>query len=114
MKVLYSKVELCYTCHTIGDKMAKTDLKPATVSVRINPDVKKRAIEKLAKSGLSLSDYTRIAIRSVANDGLPKYFGIPNSEVLGAVNEMIDDATGKKHMPEAHDLNELKERLNDD
>ncbi|EHO50035.1 type II toxin-antitoxin system RelB/DinJ family antitoxin [Lentilactobacillus kisonensis] len=94
--------------------MSKTDLKPATVSVRINPDIKKRAIERLAKSGLSLSDYTRIAITSVANDGLPKYFGIPNADVLDAVGEMIDDATGKKRMPEAHSLKELKERLNDD
>lgn len=91
--------------------MTKSPLKQATISVRIDPAIKAAAIDNLAKAGLSLSDYARIVITAAARDGVPKYFGMPNTQVLAAIDEMIADKSGKKKMASASSVEDLKNQL---
>ena len=50
------------------------------VDSRVPMDVKEKASKELAAHGLSISSFIRMVLSSVANDGLPKYWGIPNAE----------------------------------
>lgn len=84
------------------------------VDARIDPEIKKRAQDELSRHGLSMSEFIRIVVTSVANDGLPKHFGIPNEVVNKSLMEMIDDLSDQKKLPHAHNLQELEKLLNDD
>ena len=61
------------------------------VDSRIPVDVKERASKELAAHGLSISSFIRMMLSSVANDGLPKYWGIPNTETMSSIDEVMDD-----------------------
>lgn len=63
----------------------------ARVDSRIPADIKQKASKVLADHGLSLSAYIRMVLTTVANDGLPKYWGIPNVETMSSIEEAVDD-----------------------
>jgi DNA-damage-inducible protein J len=54
-------------------------------------DVKEKASKELAAHGLSISSFTRMTLSSVANDGLPKYWEIPNAETMSSIDEVVAD-----------------------
>lgn len=52
-------------------------IKEARVTARIDQWTKDRAEEELSKHGLSISEFIRMNLTTVANQGLPEYYGIP-------------------------------------
>lgn len=84
----------------------------ARVDSRIPIDVKKRAAQELEKHGMSLSEYVRMMLTSVANYGLPSDWGIPNAETIASLNEAIDDLSHSKSKG-ASSYSELEEQLNE-
>ena len=84
----------------------------ARVDSRIPVDVKENASKELAALGLSISSFIRLTLASVANDGLPKYWGIPNAETMSSINEAVDDL--KNHqLAGASSYNELEKLLDE-
>lgn len=82
------------------------------INTRISPDIKERAQIELAKKGLTISEYMRIVLTSVANEGLPQHFGQPSSELLDAIGEMLTVVNGdKKADNTASSLDELNREL---
>lgn len=50
----------------------------------------------------------RMTLTTVAHDGLPKYYSIPNRQLKNSIQEVIDDDLfGKEKLPEARNLKEL-------
>ena len=84
----------------------------ARVDSRIPMEIKKKASKELANHGLSISAYIRLVLTSVANDGLPKYWGLPNSTTLTSLDEAVDDLVDP-HLPSAHSTQELEKLLNE-
>lgn len=82
------------------------------VELRIDDDIKKRAVDRLKGSGLSLSDYLRASIGTLANEGLPKGIGMPNQDTLDSIFEMVDSINGNKKLDIAHNREELDNLLN--
>lgn len=62
-------------------------VKEARVSARIDQETKNKAEEVLTKHGLSISEFIRMNLTTVANQGLPDYYGIPNQETIAAIEE---------------------------
>lgn len=84
----------------------------ARVNSRIPEDVKKQANKVLADHGLSISSFIRIALTSVARDGLPKYWGIPNTETMASLDEAIEDIKDP-HLKGASSYEELEKLLDE-
>ncbi|RMW42261.1 type II toxin-antitoxin system RelB/DinJ family antitoxin [Lactiplantibacillus pentosus] len=84
----------------------------ARIEARIDEDVKSKAQDVLAKHGLTISDFVRMTLTTVANEGLPKYYSIPNRELKHSIQEVIDDLSDKEKLPEAHSFKELEKLLN--
>lgn len=84
----------------------------ARVNSRIPEDVKKQANKVLADHGLSISSFIRIALTSVARDGLPKYWGIPNAETMASLDEAIEDIKDP-HLKGASSYEELEKLLDE-
>lgn len=84
----------------------------ARVDSRVPVDVKEKASKELAAHGLSISSFIRMMLSSVANDGLPKYWGIPNAETISSIDEAIDDMK-KSHLKSASSYDELAKLLNE-
>lgn len=84
----------------------------ARVDSRIPFDVKEKASKELAAHGLSISSFIRMTLSSVANDGLPKYWGIPNAETMSSINEAVDDLS-KHKLKGASSYNELEKLLDE-
>ena len=53
-----------------------------------------------------------MTLSSVANDGLPKYWGIPNAETMSSINEAVDDLSDHK-LKGASSYDELEKLLNE-
>lgn len=85
----------------------------ARIFTRIDSNVKQMAQEELAKHGLTMSEYLRIVVTSVAYDGLPKHFGLPNADVMASLQEVADDLSGKHPLPSASTPEELEKMLNE-
>lgn len=64
--------------------------------------------------GLTISDFMRMTLTTVAHDGLPKYYSIPNRQLKNSIQEVIDDLSGKEKLPEARNLKELDQLLSSD
>ncbi|KRK88819.1 type II toxin-antitoxin system RelB/DinJ family antitoxin [Lentilactobacillus sunkii] len=86
----------------------------ARIEARIDSKVKDKAKVELANHGLTISDFIRMTLTTIANEGLPKYYSLPNNELLAALQEVVDDVSGKHKLPTAHSVEELKKMLNDD
>lgn len=84
----------------------------AKVDSRVPEDVKNRASKVLKDHGLSISSYIRLTLTAVANDGLPKYWGIPNMNTISSINEAIDDIKDP-HLKGASSYEELEKLLNE-
>ena len=84
----------------------------ARVDSRVPVDVKEKASKELAAHGLSISSFIRMTLSSVANDGLPKYWGIPNAETMLSISEAVDDLNDHK-LKGASSYDELEKLLNE-
>jgi len=89
------------------DTMATT----ARIQVRIDADTKRKAEAKLANTGLTLSDFTRMMMTNLANGQLDSVLEVANDEVLASLQEVIDDATGKKKLKRYDNFDELNHDL---
>lgn len=84
----------------------------ARVNSRVPVDVKEKASKELAAHGLSISGFIRVMLSSVANDGLPKYWGIPNAETMSSIDEAIDDMK-KPQLKSVSSYDELENLLDE-
>jgi DNA-damage-inducible protein J len=91
-----------------------TEKRNARIEVRIDNDIKIKALDQLKNTGLTLSDYLRASVSTLASEGLPNGFGAPRAEILASINDAIDDLEHHKQLPAAHDRHELEQLLNDD
>ncbi|MGF2384803.1 type II toxin-antitoxin system RelB/DinJ family antitoxin [Lentilactobacillus otakiensis] len=85
----------------------------ARIEARIDSEIKDKARIELANHGLTISDFIRMTLTTIANEGLPKYYSLPNKELLDSLQEVVDDISGKKQLPEAHSSVELEHMLNE-
>ena len=60
------------------------------VSARIDKATKERAESVLSKHGLTISEFIRMNLTTIANEGLPPYYCYPNTETLRAIWEIVD------------------------
>lgn len=100
---------MVYNVTIRGDEMS-TSAKNSRITARINKDVKERAEIELERHGLNVSDFVRIAVTTVANDGLPKYFGLPNATVNESIIEMAEDIS-KDQLQDADNAKDLEKLL---
>lgn len=82
------------------------------VGIRVPVDVKEKASKELAAHGLSISSFIRMTLSAVANDGLPKYWEIPNAETMSSINEAVDDLSNHK-LKGASSYDELEKLLDE-
>ncbi|AKP64405.1 hypothetical protein FC99_GL000015 [Levilactobacillus koreensis JCM 16448] len=87
--------------------MPKTKLKTESVSTRISPAVKIVAAQKLAQSGLTISEFLRLSLVNVANDGLTDFLSTPE-----ALKAKKDVESGK--LKSFDSLDDLWADLNDE
>lgn len=85
----------------------------ARIEVRIDDDVKEKAVAELTKHQITLSAFVKAQVATVASDGLPRYYSMPNVEQNKAIQEIADDITGKKKLPGDTNSDELEQRLGD-
>lgn len=86
----------------------------ARIEARIDGTIKSKAKDVLDNHGLTISDFIRMTLTTVANEGLPKYYSIPNRQLKDSIQEVVDDLSGKERLPEAHSLKELDQFLSSD
>ena len=91
----------------------KTVIRDERIESRIDSDTKRKAQAALSRHGLSMSEYIRVIVTSVANEGLPKDFGMPNKVLTDSLMEAVNDMAGKSELPVAHTRNELEQELNE-
>lgn len=84
----------------------------ARVDSRVPKEIKDRAGQELAAHGISISSFIRTVLFSVAKDGLPKYWNVPNANTMKSIDEMIDDLNNPK-LPAASSYDELEQLLNE-
>jgi DNA-damage-inducible protein J len=84
----------------------------ARVDSRVPIEIKKKASKELAAHGLSISSFIRMTLSSVANDGLPKYWGIPNVQTMSSIDEAVDDLNTHK-LKSASSYDELEKLLDE-
>lgn len=89
-----------------------SDMENGRINTRINSDIKIKAEKYLAEHGLTLSEFVRIAVTTVANNGLPNNWGIPSPEINQSILEMVDDLNDPK-LKRANSLSELESLLNE-
>ncbi len=53
-------------------------------------------------------------IDGAINEGLSRYYSIPNRELRDSLQGVVDDLSGKVELPEAHNFQELEQLLNSD
>ena len=107
-ELVFSIVFVCYLSYNINEVIYMD----ARVDSRIPAEIKEQASKELANHGLSISTYIRMVLTSVAKDGLPKYWGIPNTETMSSINEVADDLNNH-HLKGAHSRQELENLLNE-
>lgn len=56
-------------------------MRMARIEARIDGTIKSKAKDVLANHGLTISDFMRMTLTTVAHDGLPKYYSIPNRQL---------------------------------
>lgn len=83
------------------------------IDTRIDPVIKKKAEEQLTQHGLTMSEFVRIVVTTVANHGLPEYYGLPNDQVVKSLAEVTDDLAGTTELKSATDKQELERLLSE-
>ncbi|QGV05152.1 type II toxin-antitoxin system RelB/DinJ family antitoxin [Lactobacillus acetotolerans] len=91
-------------------------MEDARITARINSNVKNKAEEQLKNHGLSISEYMRIVVTEVANNGLPKDFGYPNKMVQDSLLETANAYAyaNNSKLHKASNPKELEKLLNED
>lgn len=102
--------QLSYNLENEVILMASAKTKPR-INVRIDPDIKEKAESQLKKQGLTISEFVRATLTSVANEGLPEHFMIPNQETMAGIKEAIETIQGKTDLPGTNDPKKLLEML---
>lgn len=82
------------------------------INTRIDPVIKKKAQEQLAQHGLTMSEFMRVVVTTVANNGLPQYYGFPNKQVARSLTEVAEDLAGTTELKSATNKQELEQLLN--
>jgi len=82
------------------------------INTRIDPVIKKKAQEQLAQHGLTMSEFMRVVVTTVANNGLPQYYGFPNKQVDRSLTEVAEDLSGTKELKSTTNKQELEQLLN--
>ncbi len=72
----------------------------ARIETRIDDETKEKAIAKLQKSQITLSEFVRAQVAMVVSDRLPPFYPMPNVNQERAIPETADDLTGKKNPPD--------------
>lgn len=85
----------------------------ARIEARIDDETKQKAIAELKKHQITLSAFVKAQVATVASDGLPPYYSIPNIKQDEAIQEIADDLTGKKKLKSATSSDELERLLNE-
>lgn len=98
-------------CH-LSYNIAEVIIMDARVNSRVPVEVKEKASKELADHGLSISSFIRMTLSSVAKDGFPKYWGIPNAETMASINEAMDDIKNP-HLKSASTRKELEDLLDE-
>lgn len=80
------------------------------VESKIPIEVKEKASKELEEHGLSISDFIRRILSSIAKDGFPKSWEIPNAETISSINEAIDDMKNP-HLKSATSSKEVEDLL---
>jgi len=86
----------------------------ARIEARIDGSVKEKAKDVLAIHGLTISDFMRMTLTTVANEGLPKYYSLPNRELKYSFQEIIADLSGEEELSAATNFEELEQLLDSD
>lgn len=81
------------------------------INVRIDADIKQKAEAQLKQQGLTVSEFVRATLTSVANQGLPEHFMIPNNLTLAGIQEAVDAINQKIDLPGSDNAEKLKEML---
>ncbi|MFT8406922.1 MAG: type II toxin-antitoxin system RelB/DinJ family antitoxin [Liquorilactobacillus nagelii] len=83
------------------------------INTRIDPVIKKKAQEQLAQHGLTMSEFMRIVVTTVANNGLPQYYSFPNNQVVRSLAEVSENLAGTTDLKSATNKQELEQLLNE-
>ncbi|MHA5207632.1 type II toxin-antitoxin system RelB/DinJ family antitoxin [Oenococcus oeni] len=83
------------------------------IDTRIDPMIKKKAEKQLTQHGLTMSEFIRMVVTTVANEGLPEYYGFPNDQVVKSLDEVTDDLAGTKKLKSATSKQELERLLSE-
>ncbi|MHA5135022.1 type II toxin-antitoxin system RelB/DinJ family antitoxin [Oenococcus oeni] len=83
------------------------------IDTRIDPMIKKKAEKQLTQHGLTMSEFIRMVVTTVAKDGLPEHYGFPNDQVVKSLAEVTDDLAGTKKLKNAASKQELERLLNE-
>lgn len=71
----------------------------ARIEARIDGTIKSKAKDVLANHGLTISDFMRMTLTTVAHDGLPKYYSIPNRQLKIRFKKLLMIYLKKKSYP---------------
>lgn len=85
----------------------------ARIEARIDEETKKKAIAELQKHQITLSEFVQAQVATVALDGLPPYYSMPNAGQDKAIQEIADDLTGKQKLPGVTTPDDLERLLNE-
>lgn len=84
----------------------------ARISARIDESTKEKAVMQLKNHGLSLSEFVRMMVTTVAKNGLPNDWGLPNKTVLSSLDEVVADLKDN-HLTKTSDKKQLEKILNE-
>ncbi|EHO51231.1 addiction module antitoxin, RelB/DinJ family [Lentilactobacillus kisonensis F0435] len=85
----------------------------ARIEVRIDDDTKTKAVAELKKHQITLSAFVKAQVATVASEGLPPYYSMPNTEQDKSIQEIANDIKGKKKLPGATNPDDLERLLNE-
>ncbi|MCV3739899.1 type II toxin-antitoxin system RelB/DinJ family antitoxin [Lentilactobacillus hilgardii] len=85
----------------------------ARIEARIDDETKRKAVAELKKHRITLSAFVKAQVATVANEGLPPYYSMPNVKKDKAVQEIADDLTGKKKLKGSTSSDDLERLLNE-
>ncbi|WP_338232119.1 type II toxin-antitoxin system RelB/DinJ family antitoxin [Companilactobacillus muriivasis] len=93
--------------------MKSEETSKVQISTTIDHNIKIKAQDILANNDLTISEYLEIALIDVANNGLPKYFVNPSSELTASILEANEVINNHKNTPNiATTREELNRKLN--
>ncbi|KRK46850.1 type II toxin-antitoxin system RelB/DinJ family antitoxin [Secundilactobacillus kimchicus] len=83
------------------------------VETRIDSKTKQLAEEQLKRRGLTLSQFVRSVVTTVAYEGLPKDYYVPSRELRDSIQEVIDNLNGTKPLQGYDNPDDLQKALDE-